>query len=244
MTRALYFEDSYIKECNATVVSITDGKYVVLDQTIFFPKGGGQPCDTGMIKKSNRTYNIVYVGKFSGEISHEINPFGLEVGDKVHCILDWERRYKHMRSHTAAHVFASLLCSGTGALITGNQLDVDKNRFDFNLENFDRSILDKFIHQSNILFKKDIPVKIYNLTREETLKIPSIVKMAEAFPPDIPILRIVEIVGVDKQADGGTHVRNLKEVGQIRLLKAENKGKYNRRVYFSLNEEPKPNTML
>jgi len=180
------------------------------------------------------SYSVVYVGKFSGEISHEVDRSGLKEGDKVHCALDWERRYKLMRSHTAAHVFASLLCTGTGALVTGNQLEEDKIRFDFSLEKFDPEILRQYLDRANELFRKDIRVKWYELPREEALKIPGVVKMAEAFPPDIPRLRIVEIVGVDKQADGGTHVRNLKEVGQIRVLKTENKGKHNRRVYFTL----------
>lgn len=139
-----------------------------------------------------------------------------------------------MRSHTAAHVFASQLCVGTGALVTGNQLEADKIRFDFSLEKFDREILEEYVEKANELFKRDIPVNSYVLPRDEALKIPGIIKMAEAFPPDIPSLRVVEIVGVDRQADGGTHVKSLKEVGPIVLLKAENKGKQNRRVYFKL----------
>ncbi len=234
VTEALFLEDSYLKECGADVVSVKDGKYVVLDQTIFYPKGGGQPWDSGKITREDEMFKVVYVGRFSGEISHEVDRAGLRQGDEVHCVLDWERRYKLMRSHTAAHVFASLLCKGTGALITGNQLEEDKIRFDFSLERFDREILKTYIDKSNELFKKDIPVKWYVLPREEALKIPGIIKMAEALPPDVPLLRIVEIVGVDKQADGGTHVKNLKEVGQIEFLKAQNKGKHNRRVYFTL----------
>lgn len=227
--------DSYLKECDANVVSIKDGRYVILDQTIFYPKGGGQPWDTGRIMKGDKAYNVVYVGKFSGEISHEVDRAGLEEGDEIHCVLDWERRYKLMRSHTAAHVFASLLCTGTGALVTGNQLEEDRVRFDFSLEEFDREILQEYIDKANELLRKDIPVKWYELPRQEALKIPGVVKMAEALPPQIPVLRIVEVTGVDKQADGGTHVKNLREVGQIELVKAQNKGKNNRRVYFRLS---------
>ena len=227
-------EDSYLKECDAAVTSIKDGKYVVLDQTIFYPKGGGQPCDTGKITHENEVYNVVYVGKFSGEISHEVDRTGLKEGDKVHCVLDWDRRYRLMRSHTAAHLFASLLCNGTGALVTGNQIETDKIRFDFSLEKFNPEILEKYLTHTNQLLKKDTPVNSYELPKEEALKIPGVVKMAEAFPPDIPRLRIVELVNLDKQADGGTHVKNLNEVGQIRLLKTENKVKNNRRIYFTL----------
>jgi misacylated tRNA(Ala) deacylase len=234
MTRMLFLSDSYLKECDAVVSSVKDEKYVVLDQTIFYAKGGGQKWDTGKIVRDNQTFNVVYVGKFSGEISHEVDRAGLKEGDIVHCVLNWERRYKFMRSHTAAHVFASQLCTGAGVLVTGNQLEEDYIRFDFSMENFDRGILEEYVNKANALFGKDIPVKSYELPREEALKIPGIIKMAEALPPDIPILRVVEVVGVDKQADGGTHVKNLKEVGRIELIKAENKGKNNKRVYIKI----------
>jgi misacylated tRNA(Ala) deacylase len=236
MTVALYLQDSYMRECDTTVASIRDERFVVLNQTIFYPQGVGQPHDTGKIISSGTEYNVVFVGKFSGEISHEVDRVGLKPGDHVHCILDWDRRYKLMRSHTAAHVLASIICNKTKALITGNQLSLDKIRFDFNLERFDPDSFLRFVEEANELFKRDIPVKWYELPREEALKIPGIVKMAHAFPPEVSKLRIVEIEDIDKQADGGTHVRNLKEVGRIKFLKAENKGKNNRRIYFALDD--------
>ena len=234
MTKSLFLEDSYQKEAAAKVVSVKDGKFVVLDQTIFYAKGGGQPHDTGKIIRGSEVFTVVFVGKFEGEISHEVDCAGLQPGDVVHCVLDWKRRYKMMRSHTAAHVLAALLNKGTGALITGNQLEVDHVRFDFNLETFDKALLETYLAKANALFSTDVPVKWYELPREEALKIPGVVKMAAAFPPDLPSLRIVEIVGVDMQADGGTHVRNLIEVGKVELDKTENKGKNNRRIYFRL----------
>jgi Ser-tRNA(Ala) deacylase AlaX len=234
VTKPLYLDDSYLQECAAIVASVKEGKYVTLNQTVFYPKGGGQPWDTGRIVKGDEAFEVVYVGKFSGKISHEVDHAGLAPGDPVHCILNWNRRYNLMRAHTAAHVFASLLCRETGAFITGNQLAEDKVRFDFSLEQYDRTILEEFIDKANKLLREDIEVKWYELPTAEALKIEGVVKMAKAFPPDIPKLRIVDIVNVDKQADGGTHVKNLKEVGQIRLLKTVNKGKNNRRVYFEL----------
>ncbi|MGO8805190.1 MAG: alanine--tRNA ligase-related protein [Candidatus Bathyarchaeia archaeon] len=155
----MYLVDSYLKEADANVVSVKDGKYVVLDQTIFYPNGGGQPFDTGKIVRDGKDFGVVYVGKFSGAISHEVDQAGLEAGDIVHLVLNWERRYKLMRSHTAAHVAASLLNQGTGALITGNQLEVDHIRFDFNLEKFDREILEAYLEKANKLFGTDVPVK-------------------------------------------------------------------------------------
>jgi len=236
MTEELYLVDSYLKKCQARVVSVTQGKYVVLDRTIFYPKGGGQPGDRGRMVKGIDVYNVNFVGKFSGNVSHEVDRSGLKEGDEVTCILDWDRRYKLMRSHTAAHVFSALLCTGTGALVTGNQLGLDRTRFDFSLENFDRNLLVQYIDEANDLFSEDIPVKCYELPQKEALKIPGIIKMAKALPPNVSSLRVVEVVGVDIQADGGTHVHNLREVGRIQFIKAQNKGKHNRRVYFSLED--------
>jgi len=238
MTEALYLEDSYQRECKATVISVKEGKYVVLDRTLFYPKGGGQPWDTGKMVRDDEVFRVVYTGKFSGQVSHEVDHLGLEEGDTVQCILDWDRRYRLMRSHTAAHTYASLVCNGTGALVTGNQLDLDKTRFDFSLDEFDREVVEGYIDEANDLFDQDIPVRWYELPREEALRIPGVIKMDAAFPPDIETLRIVEIVGVDIQADGGTHVKNLREVGGIEFLKAENKGRNNRRVYFRLKDDP------
>ena len=235
MTNLLFLVDSYLKGTKATVTSVKNAKYVTLNQTIFYPKGGGQPHDTGELIKGNKIYKVIYVGKFSGEISHEVDHDGLQVGDEVKCVLNWERRYKLMRSHTAAHVLASLLNKGTGALITGNQLEEDYVRFDFSLEKFDRELLKEYLAKANELFGTDILVKCYELPKEEAMKIPGVVKMASAFPPNLPSLRIVEIVGVDKQADGGTHVRNLREIDKIEFIKTENKGKNNRRIYFKLD---------
>jgi Ser-tRNA(Ala) deacylase AlaX len=235
MTKALFLIDSYLRESKATVISVKNEKYVTLDQTIFYPKGGGQPPDTGKIIKGNDVYKVVCVSKSSGEIFHEVDHAGLNVGDAVCCVLDWDRRYKLMRSHTAAHVFAALLNKGTGALTTGNQLGDNHVRFDFSLEKFDRDLLEDYLAKANQLFRTNVHVKWYELPKEEAMKIPGVVKMAKAFPPDLPKLRIVEIVGIDRQADGGTHVKNLREIGKIELVKTENKGKNNRRIYFKLN---------
>lgn len=234
MIGLLYLGDSYLRECESTVTKVNDSKYVILDQTVFYPKSGGQLNDTGVLERGDETFNVTYVGKYSGEISHEIDRQGLNAGDRVRCIIDWDRRYKMMRSHTAAHVLISVLCNKTNALVTGNELALEKSRFDFNLENFDRDLFMSCIDESNRLFKKDMLVQIYELPREEALKIPGVIKMAEALPPQVSKLRIVEIEGIDRQADAGTHVRSLREVGQIEFLKAENKGKNNRRVYYRL----------
>ncbi|MEM7817728.1 MAG: alanyl-tRNA editing protein, partial [Candidatus Aenigmatarchaeota archaeon] len=167
-------------------------------------------------------------------ICHEVDREGLKADDVVCGKLDWERRYRLMRMHTTAHLLSALLYKRSGVLITGNQLGTDRSRMDFSLENFDRSMFAAICSEANELVSKGVPVKIYFLPRDEALKIEGVVKLAGALPPNIETLRIVEIVGVDMQADGGPHVANLKELGSIEIVKMENKGKANRRVYFTL----------
>ncbi len=235
MQRMIWMDDCYVKEWDAEVVE-ANGKFVVLNPVNFYPKAGGLAWDTGKITTEDGSeYKVMYSGKFNGVVSLELDREGLKPGQKVHCILDWERRYKLMRLHTAVHVLASVVNKRTGALITGNYLDIDKSRMDFNLENFDKDEFMRYIEETNAILAEGHPVKIYTLPKDEAMKIPGIVKLASKMPPDVKELRIVEIEGVDIQADGGPHVANTKECGKIKVLKFENKGKNNRRVYFDLD---------
>jgi len=147
--------------------------------------------------------------------------------------VDWERRHRLMRMHTAGHLLSSIFYR-ENCLITGNQIDPDRSRFDFNLEQFDRARIEAFVNEANQIISKDAPVKMYFVDRDEALKMPGLVKLAEAVPPSEDQLRIVEIEGIDRQADGGLHVARLKEIGRIELLKLENKGKNNRRLYYDV----------
>ena len=234
MENAIYMNDSYLKEFEATVETVKNGKFVVLDKTAFYPSGGGQPHDTGVFICNNEEYPVIYVGKFSGKISHEVSKPGLKPGDKIIGKIDWQRRYKFMRMHTAAHLLISIFNKESNVLITGNQIDEGKTRIDFNMENFDREKIIQYINAANEIIKQDLPVKAYYLPRGEAMKIPGGVKLAGALPPDVSNLRIVESPGVDIQADGGTHVKSLSEIGTIEFVKAENKGKDNRRVYYNV----------
>lgn len=235
MQNALYMTDSYLKEFEATVESIKDGKYVLLDKTAFYPNGGGQPNDTGSMACNGEDYPVVFVGKFSGQISHEVGKIGLNAGDKVSCKIDWDRRYRLMRMHTAAHIIDAVLYKEAGALCTGNQLNTDKSRIDFSLDALDRDKMQQYISMANDWVKKAVDVRIYTMPREEALKIPGVVKLASVMPPEVKELRMVEIPGIDLQADGGTQVRNTSEIGKISLLSVENKGKANRRMYYTLD---------
>ncbi len=226
-------DDSYLKEFEAEVLEVL-GEEVVLDQTAFYPRGGGLPEDRGTIFKGQERYLVDNVRKEGDKVFHHITTVGLFLGDKVKGVIDWEKRYTVMRMHTALHALASVFNRETGALITGNQVGIDVSRLDVNIEKFDRKLIEEVFLKTNEELSKNRNVKIYYLSREEAFKIPGIVKLAEAMPPNIEKLRIVEIEGLDIQADGGPHVINTSEVGSLKLVRVENKGKNNRRVYFSL----------
>ncbi len=234
MSEPIYLSDSCAKECDAEIIEMPEPKKAVLGKNIFYPRGGGQPSDKGQLIKGGETFNVLNVEKKDGKIIHELDREGLKAGDSVHCALGWERRHKLMRMHTAAHILAGMFAAETGALITGNQLEEEKSRFDFSLENFDRAKFDEIVRKANELIAKNMELKVYSLPRGEAMKIPGIVKLANVLPPNISVLRIVEIPGADIQADGGTHVRNTSEIGKIEILKLENKGAANRRIYFTL----------
>ncbi|QXJ33280.1 alanyl-tRNA editing protein AlaXM [Saccharolobus shibatae] len=234
MTEELYLKDSYIKEFEGRVVKIEDS-YVMLDKTAFYPGGGGLENDTGfLINERGEKINVTEAKRGeNGEILHKIDQnASLNVGDKVIGKINWERRYRMMRLHTASHIVAALAYSKFGALITGGHISPEQAKDDFNVESKDTLI--ELINEANEIVKKGIELKIYFLPREEALMIPAIVKLAGRNPPQIPIWRIVEIPGIDIQADGGPHVNNTKEIGEIVLLKVENKGKGRKRVYYTV----------
>ena len=230
--QALYMDDAYLTEFEATVESVKDDKYLILNKTAFYPVSGGVANDTGVLMRDGEEFPVVYVGKFEGSISHEVSKPGLKPGDKVIGRIDWERRYKLMRLHTTAHLLASVMHNKAKALITGGQIEPDKARMDFSLEDFDRGKIDEYFQLTNKLLETDAKTKVSYMKREEALKIPDMVKLANKMPPEVDIFRIVEIEGIDRQADGGCHVKSLKEIGKINLIKLENRGKDNRRVYY------------
>ena len=231
LTKKLFWEDMYMKDFTATIVS-AEANQVVLDQTAFNPRGGGLVGDTGWIGDAKV---LDTVKGPADTISHLLEgPASLKSGDGVKGKLDWDRRHRIMRMHTSAHLLSSIFNKRTGALITGNQIEPDKSRIDFSLEDFDRERMLTYCVEANEAIAKSAPVKTYFMKREEALKIPGITKLATATPPDVQELRIVEIEGYDIQADGGVHIKKLSEIVRIDPLKFENKGKSNRRLYFTL----------
>ncbi len=234
MVRALYMDDSYLKSWNTKVTSVKDGKFVVLDQTAFYPKGGGQNWDEGFIIKNDEKFKVVYVGKFSGEISHEVDKLGLQGGDEVSCELDWNRRYTYMQYHTASHLISNILYRRADAKITGNQIELDKTRMDFSMIDYSPEKLKAYVDEANEIIEQNLPITIDYMSRQDVLGKPELARLAVGLPENLKEFRIVKIGDIDKQVDGGTHVSHLSEIGKIEVIKTVNKGKNNRRMYFIL----------
>ena len=230
MTRKLYWEDMYAREFDAEV-ELVDGNRVVLDQTAFNPRGGGLVSDTGKINGMK----VIEATMVGDSVFHMLEgPAELRIGDKVHGALDWDRRYRIMKMHTSAHILSAVVNREAGALITGNQISPDESRVDFNLEDFDRGRMTDYIERVNEAVGRGLEVKTYFMKREEALASPGFVKLANAMPPSLTELRIVQIGDVDTQADGGVHVKNTREIGKVVGLKTDNKGKSNRRLNFTV----------
>lgn len=231
----LYLEDSYIKEWEAEVEEVSKQKFIVLNKTAFYPISGGQPWDEGIITtKDGQEFKVVYTGIFDEKISSEVDKPGLKKGDKVICKINWERRYRLMKMHTAVHILSEVIHRDTNAMITGGQLGIEKSRMDFALQEYDPERIKFYIEEANKILEKELEIKVSFLSREDALKISQISKLAKGLSPNLKIIKIVDIGSFDIQADGGTHVKNTKEVGKIKLLKIDNRGKNNRRIYFTL----------
>lgn len=238
MTKRIYMEDSYIKTYETKVKSVKENK-IILEETIFHPKSGGMSNDLGKIYYLNEEYDVINVeeDENGNEVIHFLSkPAPLKEKETVRIEIDWNRRYKMMRLHTAAHIISSIMYKDYNALITGGHIEPEIAKDDFSIGEFNKAIAEKVIEKANEIISKGIPVKVYFLPREEALKINGIVKLANRMPPNVKILRIVEIQDVDIQADGGPHVRNTLEIGKIELVKVENKGKNRKRIYYKLQE--------
>ncbi len=240
MAKLLFQEDSYIREFDATILDIKDNK-VFLDRTAFHPgPSGGLDTDRGwLILPDGTRFSVDRVVKEGEKVVHIVSgDIGLlKPGLPVHGVLDWERRYRIMRLHTASHIIAALLFNSYGAKVTGGHIAPDVARDDFDLRGVEnwKEVLRQVIDEANNVARRCIEVRVYWLPREEALKIPGIVKLAGRLPPNVEKIRVVEIPGVDIQADGGPHVKNTCEIGTIEFVKVESKGARRRRLYYTVS---------
>jgi misacylated tRNA(Ala) deacylase len=235
-TKLLYHENSFMFECSATVVYV-EGDEIALDATVFYPGGGGQLPDHGTISWDNheQVSNVISLNKRNEIVWHTLDCLPPTVGSEVICKIDWDFRYRMMRTHTALHVLCGTIWREFGVQVTGGQMYPDRARMDFAMEDLNKERLAFIETKVNEAIEADYPIRVYTLPREKAFAIPDLIRTkVNLLPPEMQQIRIVDIVGLDLQADGGTHVHRTKEVGGIQIIKAENKGRVNKRLEIKL----------
>ncbi len=239
-TQLLYYTDAYRREFESTVVAV-DGPHnaVALAETAFFAAGGGQPNDTGELDYGAARARVVDVRRDGAVVWHTIGPGSLlpEVGIAVHGTIDWARRYLVMRIHTAQHILNGVIWQEYGAHVTGAQISPPEGRLDFELPAMSQEFARVVEERVNAVVAEDLPVRVVFVPREQADLDPSLIRLkANLIPRSVDPLRVIDIVGLDRQADGGTHVARTGDVGHVRVVKAESKGKANKRIRIALDE--------
>jgi len=239
MTELLYQTDSYLREFDALVVAVKpEERAVVLDRSAFYPGGGGQPCDFGIMVISGVLYSVEKVKKQGDEVFHY---FGGDtplpsIGSASRGTLNWARRYQLMRTHTALHVLCGVVFRDYGALVTGGDMEPLKGRMDFEFETMRGELVREIESAVNREVTQAREIRVRILPREEAFQIPDLIRTKiNLLPEGIQQVRTVEIVGLDLQADGGTHVRHTSEVGHIRVADYKSKGAINKRIYVEVD---------
>ncbi|RMF01804.1 MAG: alanyl-tRNA editing protein [Chloroflexi bacterium] len=234
MTELLAHADAYLKEFDAVVVAVdAEQNAVALDKTAFYPGGGGQPCDVGWLNNTP----VTKVKRQGQHIWHWLDGSLPAEGDTLHGKIDWERRYKLMRTHTAFHILCGVVWRDYGAQVTGGNMDVLKGRMDFEFETLKKELVGEIEAKLNVEVAAARPIHVKVLPREEAFQIPDLIRTKiNLLPPGITQVRTVEIEGLDLQADGGTHVANTREVGKITVAGYKSKGKINKRIMLEIGD--------
>jgi misacylated tRNA(Ala) deacylase len=235
MTDELYSRDAYLKSCDAVVSAVTD-EGVVLDRTVFYARGGGQPGDTGVLRWEGEEARITDTFKSAGEIVHAIEGSAPPVGTAVSAGIDWDRRHVMMRTHTALHSLSGVVFADYGAKVTGGNMEPGGvARMDFELDSISQEFGHEVEEKLNTRLAEDRPVHVSLLPRAEALADPDLIRTKVNLIPDsVDPIRVIDIEGIDRQADGGTHVRSTGEVGVVRVVKTESKGKGFKRMRIRL----------
>lgn len=237
MTIELYTESSYVKECEAQIVSV-DEKFVVFEQTIFYPGGGGQPCDKGFIKKGDEIYEVVKVKKIDGEIIHELDRPLQDTQQAIIMQIDWSWRFQNMRYHTLLHVIAGYLYQHYNALATSSQMEKDHARLElaFSPETIEKIPFEQLEQSIKKLLTQPHNVHTKTINRREAEQKEGTIKtIINLLPASLDEIRIVQIHTIDEQACGGTHVNNTTEIGDFSIVKIQNKGATKRRIKIKLS---------
>ena len=230
MAQPLYHQDSYLREFQSTVTESVDAG-VVLDSTAFYPGGGGQPCDVGVLRTAEAEHRVTRTSRKDGKSIHELDTTPPPMGTQVTGVIDWEHRYKLMRTHTALHILCGIVWRDYGAQVTGGDMQPLQARMDFELEQMTAEFAREMEEKANQEVAAARAVTTRLLPREEAMRIPDLIRTKiNLLPPGIQEVRVVDIQGLDLQADGGTHVANTSEVGRIRVVGHESKGRINKRL--------------
>jgi misacylated tRNA(Ala) deacylase len=234
MTELLYQTDSYLREFEVTVTGI--GKLgLALDRTAFYPGGGGQMPDKGVLIWNGVEHPVVALKKQGDTVWHKVEGEPPAVGTKVVGKLDWEYRYQVMRTHTAFHILCGVIWRDYKASVTGGNMKALEGRMDFEFEHMTKDLVQEIEEKINAEVEAAREVRVAILPREEAFQIPDLIRTKiNLLPPQITEVRTVEIVGLDLQADGGTHVANTREVGPIRITDYKSKGRINKRIKIAL----------
>ncbi len=236
-TTRLELDNSDLRDWDATVLAVDPELGIVLDRSAFYPGGGGQPPDHGVLLWDGVQTRIIDVRRKDDLwlVPEEGDPIP-SVGTKVTGALENERRFSLMRTHSGLHLLSGVVFRDFGALVTGSNMDPLTGRLDFNLDEIPPGFKESIEAACNVEVRTDRAISAYELSREEAFAIPDVIRTASnLLPPSIEIVRIVDINGLDVQADGGTHVANTSQIGSIKVLKVENKGKGFRRIRIALD---------
>jgi len=236
MTELLYQTDSYLREFTATVTAVDASQNaVVLDQTAFYPGGGGQPHDTGTLQTDSQRWRVKKVKKKGADVWHFLEGKLPDSGATVKGVIDWARRYDLMRTHTALHILCGVIWRDYGASVTGGNMEPGKARMDFEFERMQKELVKEIEEKVNAEVAAARPIKVAILPRQEAFQIPDLIRTKiNLLPPGIKQVRTVEIEGLDLQADGGTHVANTSQVGRINIVDYQSKGRINKRLRIEL----------
>lgn len=236
MAEKLYHVDSYLREFDAVVTAVSES-WVTLDRTAFYPRGGGQPSDQGQIIRDGESFGVAQVKTQEGEIWHAVDRKGLREADGIVGKVDWQHRYELMRTHTAMHILCGVIWRDYGASVTGGNMTPGRGRMDFEFERMQRELVEEIEEKINSEVEAARPVTADVLPREEAFQIPDLIRTkVNLLPEGIQEVRVVEIDGLDLQADGGTHVANTSEVGRIRIVDYKSKGRINKRLVVELED--------
>jgi misacylated tRNA(Ala) deacylase len=235
VTELLFYQDAYLREFEARVVAVGP-EGIELDRTAFYPGGGGQPCDVGHVSIQGTTVTVSGVKRIEGRIWHRLEGEAPAPGEPIQASLDWERRLALMRTHTAMHVLCGVVWRDYGASVTGGNMELLQGRMDFEFERMQQELVHEIEARIQAEVEAARPVRTRSLPRAEAFEIPDLIRTKiNLLPAGIQDVRVVEIVGLDLQADGGTHVSDTGQVGRIRIVDYKSKGAINKRLVVALD---------